>query len=532
MFRDQKCIEPISERGPELAMSRKDWCAVIGGALGAFMAILDIQITNASLREIQGALGLDFSETGWISTSYLIAEIMVIPLTAYLVKAVGMRRYVTLNCVGFMFASVFCGMSWNLKSIILFRFLQGLTGGVLIPVAFQIMLLIMPPAKKTLGLAIFGFTITLAPTLGPSLGGWLTSTCGWRCIFFINLLPGLLTIYLLRMGIPNAPMNISILKKMDIKGAVLMSIGLASLTFLLEEGAKRSWFEDFTLQCCCLISIISLTAFVWYQLKLETPLLNLRLLAQKEFGIATAITTLTAAVLYGGMYALSLYLGQVQQYGARHIGTVMVWVGIPQLFVVPCIPYLMKKVDLRILTVIGLSLFAVSNYLNLHLSSDYSGDEFRLSLIIRALGQPFFMIPLSSMAMSWITPDQVGNASAIFNVMRNLGGSIGIAITGTCLVARQQMHFARNIAHVSLYDGRTLELLSSFKNYFLAKGSDPGNALNQALSMLTNITLRESLIQAFGDAYFWMCVELGFCIVLVLFLSKVSVVGKGTSESH
>ena len=268
-------------------MTIKEWVAVLGGALGAFMAILDIQVTNASIREISGALNLEVAESGWISTAYLMAEIIVIPLTGFLSVVFGLRTYLVLNCIGFLVASIFCGLSWNIESMIFFRAVQGFTGGTLIPLSFQLILSLMPEKQKPLGLTLFGLTVTLAPTLGPTLGGWLTDAYGWRFIFFINIVPGLIMLSAMRYGLPKAPMNIKKLRDFDIFSIATLAIGLGTLTYFLEEGSKEDWFESQKMQICFLIMILSLPLFVARQLTIEKPLLRLRLLGERNFALGT-----------------------------------------------------------------------------------------------------------------------------------------------------------------------------------------------------------------------------------------------------
>ena len=517
--------KPPDSSSSSLKMSSREWLAVFGGAMGAFMAILDIQITNASLREIQGSIGLDVSEVGWISTAYLMAEIAVIPLTGYLTKVFGIRKYLVTNCMLFIVSSMLCGLAWNLQSLVFFRIFQGMTGGVLIPMSFQIILLVIPPAQRSIGLAIFGMTATLAPTLGPSLGGFLTSEYGWRSTFFINIFPGLLTLWALSVGLPNAKTDLSKLKNMDLLGTFLLCTGLSSMTYILEEGAKKNWFDDVEIQICFLVMCATLPIFFVTQLQRKEPLLNLRLLSDRNFGFSAMITTIAAIATYGGIYALSIYLGQIQQYPALKIGQIMMWAGIPQLFVMPLLPWLMKKVDLRLLAVVGLGLFAFSNELNAYMSGDYGGDQFRIALIIRAIGQPLFTIPLSGMAMALIRPADIGNASAIFNVLRNIGGSIGIALTSTALVSRQDLHFSNSISHLSLYDPSTVELLTGMKNYFLLAGSDPLQVQDQALTTAFTLAHREALVMSFNDVYFIMSVGIILALLLVPLLSKAQITG-------
>ena len=515
-------------------MALGDWMAVLGGSLGAFMAILDIQVTNASLREIQGALGLDMSESSWISTSYLIAEILVIPLTAKLSEVFGLRRYMIWNCVGFLVASLLCGLSWNLGSLIAFRALQGATGGTLIPMAFQLILQRMPENKKAIGLTLFGLTVTLAPTLGPSIGGWLTETQGWRSIFLINLFPGAFMILALRAGLPKSSMDRSKLRTLDVPSLAGLAVGLSSLTYVLEEGPRVGWFDDFTLRLCAFGMLIGLPFFVVRQFTLTEPLLNLRLFRNRNFALGTLITAISGCALFSGIYALSLYLGQVQDYSALQIGSVMMWVGLPQLLMMPFLPFLMKKVDLRLLATVGMLLFAYSNHMNSHLNLDFGGDEFRTSLLIRALGQPLFVIPLSMMAMGMVRVGDSGDASSIFNVMRNLGASLGIALTSTFLVGRQSYHLLRYSESVSAFDFNVNETLYSTEQKLRGLGFDATSARLQAVRGFIKHTVRDSVIQAFSDIFYILTCALVLTCILILCLKKTKVTlrAPGPGDAH
>lgn len=346
----------------ERKMTLAEWFAVIGAAIGAFMAILDIQVTNASLREISGALGLDISESGWISTAYLIAEIIVIPLTAFFSDRYGIRRYLLFNAFGFVVASILCGFSNNLTALVICRILQGFTGGTLIPLSFQLILLLMPEKQKPLGMTIFGVTVTLAPTLGPTLGGWLTDVWGWRSIFFINIFPGLLMILLVNKGLTKVKEVDHVHKKLDPYSLITLIPGLGGLMFFLEEGPKNEWFDSMEIRVAFLMAIIFIPLFVVRQLTAEKPLLNLELFRNRNFAIGTVITTLAGCALFSGIYALSLYLSQIQDYSAPQIGAVLMWVGLPQLLVMPLVPFLIRFIDLRFLAIVGLLTFAYSNF--------------------------------------------------------------------------------------------------------------------------------------------------------------------------
>jgi MFS transporter, DHA2 family, multidrug resistance protein len=514
-------IRRRKDQKADKVMTMADWFAVWGASLGAFMAVLDIQITNASLREIQGSLGLDLAESGWISTAYLIAETLMIPLTGYLSEVFGIRRFIMVNCFLFIIASVLCGLAWNVDSIIAFRIFQGLVGGALVPLAFQILLIFIPSEKRHLSMVIFGLTATLAPTIGPSLGGWLTEHFGWRYVFFINIFPGALMLYLIFRGIRSGPILWQKLKQIDLPGILFLSAGLGTLTYVLEEGARQDWFDSRTIQICTLTALISLTIFIVSQLFRKNPLLNLFVLGDRNFLFTSLITMISGAALYGGIFSLSIYLGQIQNYRAADIGSVIMWLGVPQLMIMPLLPLLMKHVNLKALAVIGLLIFAYSNYLNAFMDSNYSGDQVRLSLLIRAIGQPLFMIPISTIGMALVSHQTAGNASSIFNMMRNLGGSIGVAMASTFMLSRQQLHFQQIVA--SLNSGNNLlgEYLYKLEAAFRIAGHDIVAAKQLAIKLISSIALRDSFIQAFNDIFIILAMGLALAAMFVLMLKPV-----------
>jgi len=511
---DEAIVEPV--------VTFRQWAAVVGVALGAFMAILDIQIINASLREIQGALNLDLNEGGWISTAYLIAEIIVIPLTAFFSEAIGSRLYILINTVLFIIASACCGCAWNLQSMILFRVLQGLSGGTLIPMSFQTILTSLPASKRNIGLAIFGVTATLAPTLGPALGGYLTDSYGWRSIFFLNIVPGCLMMALISYGMDKARIDLRRLRELDLTGALSMAMGLGTLTYILEEGAGVEWFEDPTIRICGLICVASLSIFLAIQFLKEKPLLNLKLLVDRNFGIAALVTVLASMALYGGVFATAMYLGQVQDYSSQDIGSAMMWIGIPQLFVLPLLPWLMNRFDSRVLIFFGFCLFTYSNWLNYHLDYNYAGEQFRTSLILRALGQPLFMIPLSAMGMAMISKENSGHASAIYNVLRNLGGSIGIALTSTFVVTRVSHHLFAHTANIDPSNVLFQNELTPIQFNLMLHGYLKDDAVTLTGQKVLQLVYRESLIQSFGDVFYIIAVGLATCSFLTLVLKKTT----------
>ena len=506
-------------------VSFKTWIGLFGVMIGAFMAILDIQITNSALKDIQGALSASIEEGAWIATAYLVAEIVVIPLTGWLSRVFSVRTYILVNAVLFLFFSLCCAWAWDLNSMIVFRGLQGFAGGVLIPMAFTIVLTTLPPAKQPLGNALFGITAVFAPSIGPTIGGWLTENFGWQYIFYLNIIPGLILIAAVWYAIPPAPMQLNLFKGGDWWGIGAMAIGLASLEVVLEEGNRKDWFSSELIAQLGIVAVIFLTLFFWIEFTNRRPFINLRLLKRRNFGLCTIINLTLGLGLYGSIYILPLYLAQVQGYNALQIGEVLAWSGIPQLFVIPFIPKLMQRFDVRILLATGVSLFALSCFMNSGLTQDVGMDQLRVTQIVRAIGQPLIMIPLTATATANMERSEAGSASALFNMMRNLGGSIGIAILGTLLDLREKFHSSRVGEAVSAYDPATQERLTQLQQFFIGQGIDPSLAQDRAIASIDAAIRQQAFILAYGDCFYFVGCALLLAGVAVLFIKKVKLGG-------
>ncbi len=524
-----KSLPPASISNPP-DVTLKDWIGVAATLLGAFMAVLDIQITNASLSNITGALGASLDEGAWISTSYLVAEIIVIPMTGWLSNVFSVRRYLLVNAALFIGFSILCAFATTLPQMILFRAGQGLTGGVLIPMGFTVILTTLPLAKQPIGLALFGLTATLAPSLGPTVGGWLTDSYGWQYIFFLNLIPGLLLIAGVWYAMPQRPMQLPLLKQGDWTGIGSMAIGLAALEFFLEEGNRKDWLGSSEIQQAAIAAAIFLPIFMVIQFTKRRPLLNLRLLARRNFSISILATTGLGLGLYGSTFILPLYLAQIQHYNAMQIGETIMWAGMPQLFLIPFVPILMQRFDLRILVAVGFTLFGISCFMNTTMTQDTGIHELIPAQIMRALGQPLVMTPLSSFATAGIEPKQIGSASALYNMARNLGGSLGIAILGTLQSIRERFHSQRLGEAISLDNAVSRDRLDQFTQLFLSQTGDPVQAQNQAYALLDRIVRREATTMAFNDCFYFMGCALFLSAFLVVFFQKIKPTGGATGH--
>jgi len=499
----------------------RTWIAVAAGMLGAFMAILDIQITNSSLRDILGSLSATQEEGSWISTAYLCAEIVIIPLTALLTLVFGLRSYIIGTTWLFLVFSTLCGLSWNLESMIVFRVLQGLSGGALIPMALTLVMLKLPPSKRAAGMAIFGLTATLAPSMGPTVGGYLAEIYGWPSIFYINWVPGLLLIGGIWWGLDKSPRNLGLLADADWFGIALMALGLGSLTIMLEEGNSKDWFESNFIIIFAFLALFGILGWVVTSLQSKNPFVNLRLYGQRNFLVATVLSGVIGMGLYGSSFLLPLYLGQIAGYTPMQIGEVIMWAGLPQLFIMPFAAIASSRIDNRILCAFGLTLFGISCLMNSHMDASTGYDQLFWSQVVRALGQPFIMLTLSQFAMQGISPKDTASASSLFNMTRNLGGSVGIAMLATTLTNREHFHSAIIGQSISSLSSATQLRLDQLTQSFVSSGVDPATAATRALAVIDRIVRREAYVMAYNDGFMIMAVFLFACVGALLFADKV-----------
>ncbi|EJT83192.1 EmrB/QacA family drug resistance transporter [Pseudomonas putida S11] len=448
----------------------------------------------------------------------------MIPLTAWLVQLLSARRLAVWVSGGFLLSSLLCSMAWNLESMILFRALQGFTGGALIPLAFTLTLIKLPEHHRAKGMAMFAMTATFAPSIGPTLGGWLTENWGWEYIFYINIPPGLVMIAGLLYGLEKKDAHWELLKSTDYAGIVTLGLGLGCLQVFLEEGHRKDWLESQLIVGLGSIALVSLITFVILQFSKPHPLINLRILGNRNFGLSSIASLGMGVGLYGSIYLLPLYLAQVQGYNALQIGEVIMWMGIPQLFLIPfgaatdesgvaqgcCAPW-------------GSACSAPPVSARGCSTRDFAGPQFNHIQIIRAIGQPMIMVTISLIATAYIQPQDAGSASSLFNILRNLGGAIGIALLATLLDARTKVYFDYLREAVVPSNPQVAERLAQLAERL---GND-----NAALGKLSEITHQQALIMAYNDAFHFVGIGLAVSMVAVLLTRKLPE-GLKAGEAH
>ena len=485
------------------------------------MAILNIQVVNASLADIRGAIGAGVDEGAWITTAYLVAEVVAIPLTGWLTAALSTRRYLLGSAILFLVFSAGCAFATSLGQMVTLRALQGFFGGVLIPMAFVLIVRLLPPAKVVIGMALFSVCATLGPVVGPSAGGFLNNAYGWQAVFLLNLAPGAVMLVMLFFSLEREPMQLGLFRHGDWWGILTVSLGLGSLQTVLEEGEKHDWLASPMISRLAAVAGVCLVLFVWIELKSAHPLVNLRLLLRRNFLGGSLGTFLLGIVMYGTIFVLPVYLAQVQGYNSAQIGAVLLWTGAPQLLVIPLMPILMRLLDARWLIVLGLLLWAASNFLNVTISTDVGADQLLLPNVVRAIGQALVMTPLTVLAAAGIENENAASASALLNVIRNLGGAFGIAMLQTFLVRREQFHTQMVGQSVSMFDDNTRRQLDQLMHYFLSQGvTDPGVALHKALVAIAARVRLEAYTMAFGDIFYVLGGVLLAAVLSVALLKK------------
>ncbi|HYC05885.1 MAG TPA: DHA2 family efflux MFS transporter permease subunit [Azospirillaceae bacterium] len=490
---------------PPPAEGRVGWRTKVGFVamvFGMFMAILDIQIVSASLAEIQAGVSASADEIVWVQTAYLIAEVVMIPLSGYLSRLLSTRILFTASALGFTAMSLACAYAGSIESLVFYRALQGFLGGAMIPTVFATTFTAFPPRNRTGVTVIIGLVATLAPTIGPTLGGWLTASFSWHWLFLVNIVPGLLVAGAVWTLMDLDRPDWSLLKGIDLGGLALMALFLGSLEYVIEEGARHNWFEEEKIRTMAVVAVIAGIGFLWRALTHSNPIVDLRALRDRNFAMGCLYGFIIGIGLYGSVYVLPLFLGQVRELNSLQIGQVMMVTGICQFLAAPFAGVLSNKIDVRIVISIGLALLATSFLLTLGVTADWDKAEWMLPQMVRGFGLMFCIIPITSLALGTLSPDQLKNASGLFNLMRNLGGAFGLAGINTIITERLALHTQRLSEWVDLtrpvMAGHLENLAASLQG---ALGSDAQAA---ALKLMAGTVRREAVVMTFSDLFLLM----------------------------
>jgi len=514
--------QPRNEAPAELSPARKTFAFVVM-CVGFFIALLDIQIVAASLSNIGGGLSAAADELSWIQTSYLIAEIIVIPLSGWLSRVLSTRWLFAISAAGFTLTSMLCGWAWNIQSMIVFRALQGFLGGSMIPTVFTAAFAFYSGPRIVVAAACIGSLASLAPTLGPTVGGWITDNYSWHWLFFINLVPGLLVSVVVPMLVRIDRPNLRLLRGADYLGMLLMALFLGCLEYTLEEGPRWDWFGDPTIRTTAWLALASGIAFVWRSLTYANPVVDLRALRSRNFALGSFFSFVAGIAIFSTIYLSPLFLGRVRGFSAQEIGWTVFTTGVFQLMAIPVYTYCARRVDLRWLLMIGLALLALGVWNFTPITHDWGWREFLLPQALRGFAQQFAVAPTVTLTLGGLAPERLKLASGLFNLMRNLGGAIGIAACGTVLNDRTNLHFLRLAEHLTAANPAAVNLLTSAgSRYAAAFSGDPDHGSLLALRRLWALAYREALVQTFADAFLLISACLVVATLLVPLMRKAA----------
>jgi DHA2 family multidrug resistance protein len=488
-------------------------------SIGFFIALLDIQIVSASLRDIGGGLSAGADETAWVQTSYLIAEIVVIPLSGWLSRVMSTRWLFAVSSIGFTLASLACGWAWNIQSMIVFRALQGFLGGSMIPTCFTAAFFYFQGNQRVIAAAVIGAISSLAPTLGPTVGGWLTDHYSWHWLFFVNLVPGLFVSIVVPILVRIDKPDLSLLKKGDYIGIALLALFLGCFEYVLEDGQRWDWLEDADIRLAAIVSGVSGILFLWRGLTYAHPVVDLRALKNLNFALGCFFSFVTGIGIFATIYLTPVFLGRVRGFSALEIGEAVFSTGIFQVCAIPVYTTLARKgVDLRWLMMAGLAGFAASMFNFAPITHDWGWRELLLPQAFRGFSQQFAVAPIVTLTLGSLPPDRLKQASGLFNLMRNLGGAIGIALCGTLLNNRTNQHFLHLAEHLNS------------ANPAVPAGALAGKV--QSLKLLWSLTLREALTQSFADIFYVILLCFVLVTLMVPLLKKAGAPPAPSADAH
>ncbi|MCW8306241.1 DHA2 family efflux MFS transporter permease subunit [Acidiphilium sp. PA] len=490
--------------------------------VGMFVALLDIQIVASSLQDIGGGLSAAQDQISWVQTAYLIAEIIMIPLSGWLTRVFSTRWLFSVSALGFTVSSMLCGFAWNIDSMIVFRAMQGLLGASMIPTVFTSSFHYFPGPRRVYAAAVIGTIASVAPSLGPVIGGWITDTLGWPWLFYVNLIPGVLVAAGVAAMVDIDRPDLSLLRGADYPGIALMAVALGTLEYVLEEGARWNWFSDRTIRICAIAAAVSFVLFLWRSLTFANPVVDLRAFGNRNFSIGCVLSFITGIGIFSTIYLTPLFLGYVRGYSAWQTGVAVFTTGLASLAGVPVYIALARKFDGRWLMMFGLACFGLSMVSFSAITSDWGGGQLLMPQVIRGFPQVFAVAPSVTLGLGSLSPARLKYASGLFNMMRNLGGAVGIAVSGAVLNDRTNLHFTTIASALTPANGPMTRLLGRLSARYGAMPGAPGGGVPASLLRLRTLAYQQASTLAFADAFRIVMLAFGFATVLVLFMRKVT----------
>ena len=475
----------------------RDWIGVLAMCTGLVMAIMDVQIVTSSLTQIQGGLSASSDEIAWVQTAYLIADVVMVPLSGMMSRLLSTRILFVVAALGFTGASAMCATATSLGQMTLYRAMQGCCGGAITPTVWPVVYGRFRGPRLVTLMVIISMIFNLSGTMGPTVGGFLTDTFSWHWLFLVNVAPGLLVAAVVWVTVDIDKPDFSLLRGFDLIGLLLMAVFLGCLEYALEEGPRWDWLDEKTIRAAVIVSTVTGGLFFWRALSYRQPIVDLRTFGNRNFSLGCFYTFMMGIGMYGTTYLVPLFLAQVRGFSALQIGETVVVVGLAQLVLSPFAPRIARRLDLRIMLAIGVAVFAVSMYLTATLTNQTGFWELFVPQWVRGTGLMFFYMSANMIALGTLTQDRMKNAAGLYNLMRDLGGAIGLASIGTIMNARLHFHWNRLIEDINPGRAAVQQFLETVTSRF--DGGIAGDPQQAALKLLANLTQREALVLTYND---------------------------------
>ncbi len=502
-----------------MVSEKNKWFVAVTVMLPTLMVIIDTSVVNVSLDHIRGSLSAGIDEATWSITSYLAANAIIIPMTGWLSRFFGRKRYLIFSVALFTLSSLLCGLAWNIQSLVFFRVLQGLAGGSLQPISQSILLETFPPYQHGTAMAIFGAGIMFGPIIGPLLGGWITDNWSWHWIFFINIPIGALSILMTLLFVIDPPYMKGEKMKIDYWGLAFLAVGIGALQMVLDRGQREDWYASGFITWFTVVAAVSLVLFVIIEIFAERPIVNLRAFKNFTFSLGNVIIFFVLVNLFGSIVLLPIYLQSLMGYTATLAGVLLGPGGIATLVAMPVAGKLVSRMSPKALISFGIGITAYSTFLmaQFNLSADF--NSILWPRVIMGIGLAFIFVPLTTLTLSSIRKEEMANATSIFNLVRNLGGSFGVAFVTTMLTRRAQFHQARLVDHLTPLDPGYSWGVHQGTQILPSLGIDPSG--QGMLGIIYEKLLRQSMMMSFNDVFYLLSVIIVLLLPLVFFMVHV-----------
>ena len=500
-------------------------------SLASVLELLDTSIVNVAIPHMMGNLGATLDQIAWVSTGYIVANVIVLPITGWLSAYFGRRQYFAGSIALFTVASFMCGNAGSLGSLIFWRIVQGLGGGALLSTSQAILYEEFPREEYGTAMAIFGVGVMVGPTLGPTVGGWITDMYGWPWIFYINIPFGMLALALTMSFIQDSRHQTRA-ERIDFVGLGLLAAGIGALQVMLERGERLDWFASPSVRLLALTSVVSLITFIWHELRTEYPVVDLRILKSRQLAVGVLFGLVLGVCLYATIFVLPVYLQNIRNFTANQTGLVILPGALASAFTMAFMGRLQGKFDARLSIAAGIGVFALAMWKHAHFTTESGMSDFFWPLIFRGVGLGLIFVPLTNLALADLPMSKIPNGTGLFNLMRQLGGSVGIALSATLLQRFTAIHRADLAANVTPYAEATRERIAMISNALIARGDVPAIAQTKAIGFLNGIVTREAMMLSFEQLFLLFGSAFVLSLPLLLLMHRNKGMAGGSAAAH